>query len=1238
MSNLLKTFVLLSILLLVGVALAQGDIVDVGKPAIKAFTDREGLPQNSIRRIAFDGAGRLWVGTADGAAYYNGRVWTVVNMPNRTVSNDVLAVLPAKDASMWFGTFNGGAIRLKDGEWSIFDTAAGLPSNWVKFLLEDSRGRVWASTDKGVAVYEGGQWRNVSTGLPALDVKCLLETGRGELLAGTVNGVARLEGERWVSEVAGDRLPNPSVRAMIETQSHGKSTLWIGIFGGGVAEVVDGNIKIHSKASGLADDSVLSLQSAYTPQREPVLWVGTYNGLARFWRGQWTTYNTARGLPSNDIRALAATSTEDGMMLLWVGTNSGGLVRMSPAMTVFDKSVGLSDNGIFSILEAKDGSYWFGTYNGLTRYKDGRWTVYNEKDGLPGNVVSALGEVDGQLWVGTTNGGIARFDGSGFTVYDTKNGLPHNTIMCILGTRSDDGRMGLWVGTYNGLVRIEDKPKTHILEQLPNKYVTAVVESGKEGSRTLWVGTRKGLARYRGGRWDLVRGLPSEHIISLMVTESNQGEYLWVGTNGGGLARALISEQMQWESLSDSTQPPLPNNVVYQMRQDSQGRVYVMTNKGVGQLLPGKDASRLAYYSAYFFKIEDGLPGNECNQGAGVIDRAGRLWIGTVAGAVVYDSKLEVRARKAPALIIEKLLLNGSSVSRIPERLAYDDNNLSFEYSLPSYFRESENAFRTQLVGFEARPSSWASDSKREYTNLPEGSYTFRVWGRDYAGNETAPVELSFSIGAAPWRTWWAYTLYLTAIIATGYAVYRHRLQKFQRKQEERIGYLLKLLESTRAVNSQLELSQVLEKIAAESARLVDGEPGGIGLVEGDRVVFRRVWKQGAWVDTRIEFPLGQGVAGKVAESGQSILVNDPASDARIAYPELVKEYAVHGFVEVPIFDRNQRVVGVLEVRRRPGTPELTDSHRQLIESFAHHAAVAIENANLYGALEEKNLMIVESLREIEKLYENEQQVNRRLQQLDRMKNNFMAVTSHEMRTPLTVLKGYLETLTEGYFGALTAGQQKRLSVCLKTLDRLVGSLNVILEMLRIEERRFVLRREPTDLCQLLRQICDEMEVFLDQRQQSFILDFAEGGVMVDADKEKLSLVFLNLLQNAIKFTPDGGKIRVGCRRFEAVAEVVVEDEGIGLEGEDLERIFDKFYTTDDATTHSSGTYQFGARGVGLGLSVARSYVEAHGGRICAESEGRGRGSRFRVTLPLLTLVEEREESLTATDRQPRSG
>jgi signal transduction histidine kinase len=113
-----------------------------------------------------------------------------------------------------------------------------------------------------------------------------------------------------------------------------------------------------------------------------------------------------------------------------------------------------------------------------------------------------------------------------------------------------------------------------------------------------------------------------------------------------------------------------------------------------------------------------------------------------------------------------------------------------------------------------------------------------------------------------------------------------------------------------------------------------------------------------------------------------------------------------------------------------------------------------------------------------------------------------------------------------------------------------------------------------------------------------------------------MHIALMNLVENAIKFTPDGGRIRLRVGEEDASVHIAVEDSGIGIEKEELERIFDKFYTSRDPLHHTSGTYQFRARGSGLGLSIAKGYVEAHGGRIWAESEGAGKGSAFHVVLP----------------------
>src|SRR5262249_42923669 len=155
--------------------------------------------------------------------------------------------------------------------------------------------------------------------------------------------------------------------------------------------------------------------------------------------------------------------------------------------------------------------------------------------------------------------------------------------------------------------------------------------------------------------------------------------------------------------------------------------------------------------------------------------------------------------------------------------------------------------------------------------------------------------------------------------------------------------------------------------------------------------------------------------------SGRARIVNDVREDPDVIRPEELIKYGVVGMLNVPIQDRSGVVVGVLDVRRRPGGPPFGDAERLVSESLARQAAIAIENAALYGALEEKKAKIAESLRAIEDLYAHEQQMTRRLQELNLMKTNFMIVTSHEMRTPLTLLRGYLEALLEGYLGPASA-------------------------------------------------------------------------------------------------------------------------------------------------------------------------------------------------------------------------
>ena len=504
---------------------------------------------------------------------------------------------------------------------------------------------------------------------------------------------------------------------------------------------------------------------------------------------------------------------------------------------------------------------------------------------------------------------------------------------------------------------------------------------------------------------------------------------------------------------------------------------------------------------------------------------------------------------------------------------------------------------------------------------------------------ETWAEPPSFEITIRPhfWHHWWVQLLIGLLFLSIIYAVYAWRIHTLSARQQQKLMHLKQLqnqrlitmrqlLGSIQVINSQLEITAVLQNIAEESARLVDGIPGGIGLVQGDRVVFQRQWLTDGWQASNVWFQFGEGTPGKVARSAKAIIVNNPEDEPISFAPEQARKSALQGWMDVPILTRSGTVTAVLNIRHRPGRPPFTSEDLNLIELLASQAAVAIENASLYGEVEEKNLMIAESFRELERLYQQEQEVSRTLQELNQMKTNFIVVTSHEMRTPLTVIRGYNEALLGEFFGELNPMQHKSLSVTQRMIDRMVNSFNDILEMLKINEGQFTLKREPANLKDLVQAVLEELQPFVEKRKQT--LTIVGPDVMATVDREKFGLVLLNVVQNAIKFTQDTGTIQISLGREGESAHIRVIDSGIGIDASELERIFDKFYTTPDPSTHSSGRYEFSARGTGLGLAIAKSYVDAHGGQIWAESKGKGEGSTLHVMIPLMPVGSNSSSSV----------
>jgi signal transduction histidine kinase len=238
------------------------------------------------------------------------------------------------------------------------------------------------------------------------------------------------------------------------------------------------------------------------------------------------------------------------------------------------------------------------------------------------------------------------------------------------------------------------------------------------------------------------------------------------------------------------------------------------------------------------------------------------------------------------------------------------------------------------------------------------------------------------------------------------------------------------------------------------------------------------------------------------------------------------------------------------------------------------------------------------------------ERANEELKALDRLKTDLLANVSHELRTPLSAVRGYVEFMGDGHLGAVNEQQSKALSICLRNIDRLNRNINLLLDFSRLELGHVALNVAPISLESLIRQIASAFEADAGRKGITLAVDAPDELPPVLGDRDRLTQVFENLLSNALKFTPAGGRIGIAARPAPdgRSVEVTVADTGIGIAPDDRERIFQKFYQVEGGASRRFG-------GVGLGLAIVKSILDAH--RVPIRVEGRpGGGTAFRFALP----------------------
>jgi signal transduction histidine kinase len=328
------------------------------------------------------------------------------------------------------------------------------------------------------------------------------------------------------------------------------------------------------------------------------------------------------------------------------------------------------------------------------------------------------------------------------------------------------------------------------------------------------------------------------------------------------------------------------------------------------------------------------------------------------------------------------------------------------------------------------------------------------------------------------------------------------------------------------------------------------------------------------------------------------------------------------------------KLVGMLALGPKGNDDPYLPSEMELIGALANQTVVALENARLVTDLRELN-------REISILNQDLKTSNERLERLDSVKSDFISIASHELRTPLTQMQGYADLLIEmSERNLLTPEQTIEIMMSLRRASQRMGEvISSMLDVSQIDVENMDLNFVETSLASIIKLSIDPYNNAIHERNLTLVARGLRNLPPIYADYKRLVQAFDNLITNAIKFTPDGGKINVTGEIFEKDADgtprsirITVEDSGIGIDPEHHELIFEKFYRIGSTQLHSTGTTKFKGAGPGLGLPIAKGIVEGHGGRIWVESDGSNEemnpGSAFHVVLPIRPPAMEARERM----------
>jgi signal transduction histidine kinase/ligand-binding sensor domain-containing protein/AraC-like DNA-binding protein len=855
--------------------------------------DTNSLSHNVIRASCEDEYGNLWIGTANGLNRYDAQADNFVHFklsqPGNPKQNDILSLSPDGKGNLWVGTAHGlFKLDIKKGTKVFYqhkDNEQGsLSADIIQALLKTPDGNIWVGTNKGVDQYRPASNSFVRYQLPEAAstntnfIASLYLDKQQNLWLGYKGGLAIFNKKNNVFEhyqIGTNSITDP-VRSI---QEDGRHNLWIGTYNGlYILNIADKSITRYQHDEN--NSSSLSQNSVYSICRDQMgdMWVGTYFGGINYYSSSYNRFKHVSAGNNNrtlNYKVVSSIIEDDGHNL-WIGTEGGGINfynKKTGTFTYYTHSEkdphSISANNVKTMLMDKTGGLWIGLHDGGLNYLNTTSRPYRFKkinSGIDGNlsnnrVVSLFQDEAGYIWIGTSGGGLNRLNPvTGKIARIVQNERLIGEIVYLIAAAAKKGKV--LIGSNVGLAEMD-------INTLQSKQI--VFNKSAKNSTAVPV---------------------------LSIHIKPEGE-LWVGTEGDGLySYNLQTKKGKHYGIAEG----LPNDVIYGILPDAKNNLWLSTNNGLSQL-------QVSSGSIKNFDESDGLPSKEFNYGASMRNKLGLLYFGGTNGFCFFNPDQIATNTYVPPVYITSIKVNNKLINAWDGEeeieLAHDHNMLNFTFVALNYSQPQKNQYAVQLEGFDKDWNDLGNTNSLTYTNLDAGTYTFKVKASNNDGvwNKNG-TSIKIHIAAAPWKTWWAYSIYGIIVGSILFLMRRQTLQRLkvrnelatERGEKEKMTYLNQLF-----TNISHDFRTPLTLIMSPLQQMIQLKKGDDYVQRQHQVMYKNARALMMLINQLLDLKKSESATTTLQVSQQNIVPY--LEEIKSYFDEYAKEREIHYYFEstVPV-------------------------------------------------------------------------------------------------------------------------------------------------------------------------------------------------------------------------------------------------------------------------------------------------------------------------------------------------